>query len=72
MKLGQKISTTIPCSILDKMLMALEEVDLDLVPALLTTIIHVIMLYHLIFVVMVITEVGISLTPANFLYIAVL
>ena len=49
--------------------MALVEVDIGLIPDLLPPIIHFIMVDHLIFIVMVITEVVIGLTPANFLHI---
>ena len=42
------------------------EVDLCLGPALLSPIIQVMIVYHLVFIVMAITEVGIGLTPANF------
>ena len=52
--------------------MALVEVDLGLVPPLLLPIIQVIIVDHLVFIVMVITEVVIGLTPANFLHIIML
>ena len=45
--------------------MVLRELDLGIIPALLTPIIQVIMVYHLVLVV--ITEVYIGLSPANFL-----
>ena len=48
---------------LDKLLMALGEVDLGLVPALIPPIIQEIMVYHLVFIVMFITEGDIGLTP---------
>ena len=54
-EVGMKISTTLPCSMLEKQLMDLGEVDLGLGPALLPTTIQGIMVYHLIFIVMVIT-----------------
>ena len=47
-EVGMKISTTITCSMLEKVLMALVEVHLGLGPALIPPIIHVIMLDHLI------------------------
>ena len=50
-----KIPTTLLCSMLEKQLMDLGEVDLGLGPALLPTTIQGIMVYHLIFIVMVIT-----------------
>ena len=49
--------------------MASGEVDLGLRPALLPPIIQVIMSYHLIFIVVVITELGIGITPDNFMHI---
>ena len=66
MEVGMNISTTIPCSMQEKMLMALGEVDLGLGPALLPPIIKVIMVDHLVFIVMVIPEMEIGLTTANF------
>ena len=54
---------------LEKVLMVLGEVDLGLGPSLLPPIIQVIMVDHLVFIVMVITEVDIDITPANFTYI---
>ena len=54
---------------LEKVLIELEEVDLGIGPALLPPIIYVIMVDHLVFIVMVITEVDIGITPANFLHI---
>ena len=62
-------STTIPCSMLEKLLMELIEVYLDLGPSLLSTIIEVIMIDHLVLIVMAIAEVGIGLTPEYFLHI---
>ena len=52
-----------------KKLMVLVEVDLGIQPDLLHPIIQVIMVYHLVFIVMVITEVVIGLTPDNFIHI---
>ena len=49
--------------------MLLVEVDLGIGPDLLPPIIQVIMVDHIIFIVMAITELGIGLTPANFLHI---
>ena len=67
MELGPKRSTTCPCSMLEEVLMMLGEVDLGLGRDLLPPIIQGIMVDHLIFIVMVITEVGIGITPENFL-----
>ena len=47
---------------LDKLLMVLGEVALGLVPSLLPPVIQMVMVDHLIFIVMVITYVGIGLT----------
>ena len=49
--------------------MELLEVDLGLGPDLLHNIITVIMVDHLVFIVMLITEVDIGITPDNFLRI---
>ena len=68
-EVGLKISTTRPCSILDKVLMGLVEVDLGLGLSLITPIIQLIMLDHLVFIVMVIKKLGIVLTIAKFLHI---
>ena len=54
---------------LEKVFMVSVEVDLGLEPALLSPIIKVIVVYHLDFIVMVITEVVIGITSANFLHI---
>ena len=55
-----------------KLLMALVEVDIGLEPALLPPIIQVIMVDYLVFIDMVITELGIGLTQANFLHITMM
>ena len=69
MKVGLKISTTYPFSMFRKVLISLVGADLGLEPSLLPPIIHVIMVDHLIFILMVITEVDTEITPANFLHI---
>ena len=56
-ELGMKRSTTCPCSTLEKVLMALGEVDLGLGTALLPPIIQLIMVDHQVYIVTVITEV---------------
>ena len=66
---GLKRSTIITCSMLKKNLMAFGEIDLGLRQDLLPSIIKLIMVDHLIFLVWLITEVGIGLTPENFLHI---
>ena len=71
MEVGLNRSNTLPCSMLDNVLMELGEVDLGLVPAHLFLIIWVIMVDHLIFIVMAKIEVGIGLTPANFMHITI-
>ena len=63
MVLEMNKSNTIPCSMLEKVLMTLVEVYLGLVPDLLPPTIQVIMVDHLVFIVMLITEVGMGLTP---------
>ena len=68
MEVDLKISTTCPFSMLDNFLMSLVEVDPGLGPALLLPIIQVIMLYHMVFIVMVIKEVEIGITSDNFLH----
>ena len=68
MELVLKTSTNLPCSMSEKMLMKLREVDLGLRPALIFTIIQLIMVDDLIFIVMVITGVVIGITPDNFLH----
>ena len=47
MEVGLNRSTTCPCSMLEKVLMALREVELGIGPALLRTIIQAIMVDHL-------------------------
>ena len=69
MEVYTKKSPTCPYPMLDKVLMALGEVDLGLGPALFPPIIQAIMVDRLIFVVMVITEVDIGIPPAKFLHI---
>ena len=71
MEVGLKRSTTLPCSMLEKVFMALGEMDLGLGPALFPPIMKLIMVDHLVFIVRLITEVGIGLTPANFLHIII-
>ena len=68
MELGQQISTYSTCSMLEKVLMELEEVDLGIGPTLFPPIIQVIMVYHLVLIVMVITEVEIDITPETFMH----
>ena len=69
MELGPKKTTTSSYSMLEKVLIKLEEVNLCLIPALLPPIIQVIMVDYLVFIITMITEVGIGITPANFLHI---
>ena len=63
------ISATITYSILDQVLMVMGEVDIDLIPALLTLIIQVIFVDNQVFIVMVTIEADIGLIPANFIHI---
>ena len=53
-------------------MMVLGELHLGIGPELLPTITPVIMVDHIIFIVMVIKEVGIGLTTDNFLHITIL
>ena len=69
MGVGTKRSTTRTCSMLEKVLMELGEVDLSIVPDLLPSIIQFIMVDHLVFKVIVIIEVDIGIISANFLHI---
>ena len=55
MEVGPKIWTTCTCAMLDKLLKAMGEVDLNIGPDLLTPTIQVIMVDHLIFIVVLIT-----------------
>ena len=59
-------STTFPCSMLDKVLMELVELYMGIGPDLLPPTTQVIMVDHLFFVIMLITELDIGITPANF------
>ena len=52
--------------------MELGEVDISIIPDLLPPIIWVIVVDHMVFIVMVITEVDIGITQANFLHITML
>ena len=70
MEVGLKRSTACPCSILDKVLVALVEVDIGIGPSFIPPIIQVIMLDNLVFIVLVITEVDMGLATANFLHIS--
>ena len=69
MEVGLNRSTTLPCSIFEKVLMELGEVDLDLGPALLPTIIQVVVVDNLDLIFMEIIRVVIGTTPDNFLHI---
>ena len=69
MKVGLKRSSTCPFSMSDKVLIVLGEVYLGIRPALLPPIIQVIMVYQLVFIVMVITEVDMGIRPANCMHI---
>ena len=69
-EVGLKRSTTLTCPMFDKVLMKLGVVDLFLGSALLPPIIQVIVTDNQVFIVTVITEVDIGLTPANFMHIS--
>ena len=68
-ELGLKRPTTPICSMLEKVLIIMGEVDLCIIPALLPTMIWVVLVDHNIFIVMVMTEVDIGIIPDNFLHI---
>ena len=68
-KVGIKRSSTIPLTIMDKVLLVMVEVELGSRQALLPPIIQVILVDHWIFIVMFMTEVDIGLRPENFLHI---
>ena len=68
-EVGPNRSTTCTCSMFEKVLMALVEVDIGIIPALLPPIIQVIMVDHLIFIVIFITEFDIGITAFNCLHI---
>ena len=61
-------SSTLPFTILYKVLMVMGEVDICLRPPLILTIIQVILVDHWDFIVIVMTEVDIGLRPANFIH----
>ena len=71
-EVGLKISYNIPCSILEKVLMMMVEVDKILILALLHPIFQVILLYCQNFVVVVMTELDIGIRTVNFLQITML
>ena len=58
-----KISTASPCSMLEKVLMSMGEVNLGFRPALLPTKVQVILVDHQVSIFMVITEMDIGLNP---------
>ena len=68
MEVGLNISTNLPCSMLEKVLMEVGEMYLGIGPALLPPTIQTIMLNNLVFIGMVIIEVDIGITPENFLH----
>ena len=69
MEKGLKRSTTIPCSILEKVLMELGEVDIGIGATFPHPKIQLIMETYLVLIVMMITEVDIGLTLVNYIYI---
>ena len=69
--LGIKISATIHFIIMEKLLMVMREVYIGLRIAPLPPIIQVILVDSWVFIVMVLTEVNISLIPEIFLYITI-
>ena len=71
-ELGPKRPNTSIYSILEKVLIMLGKVYLELRPTLKPPIIQVIMVYHLVFIVTEIIEVEKGLTPANLLHITMM
>ena len=69
MEVDLQISINRPCSMLEKVLMTLVEVDLGLGPAVLRPVIQVIAVYHIFSLVLVIIKLDIRFLPANFLHI---
>ena len=67
-EVGLNRSSTLPFKMLYKVLMVMGEVYICLRPALIPTIIQVILVDHWIFIVMVVTEIDIGLRPANFIH----
>ena len=68
MELGFNKSATITFKMLEKVLMVMGEVDICLRPAIISSIIKVILVDHWVFMVMVMAEVNIGLIPKNFSY----
>ena len=68
-EVGLKISSIIHCSILDKSLMAMGEMDIGLRPSLLSLIIQVILVDHRVFILMLMKEMYIGLKPNKFIHI---
>ena len=69
MELGLKVSATFTFKITENELMMTEEVNISLRSDPLPPIIHVCLVYHLVFIVMVMTEVYIYFRPDDFLHI---
>ena len=67
-EVGLNRSSTLPFTMLYKVLMVMGEVYICLRPALIPTIIQVILVDHCIIIVMVVTEIDIGLRPANFIH----
>ena len=71
-EVGLNRSTNLPCSMLDKLLMLLREVDVDLGPALLPPIIQVIMVDNMIFYSYGYNRSGHRYHTSQFLYITMM
>ena len=69
LELGLKISVNLLFTMLENVLMMMGEVDIGLSPAVISPIIQVMLVYHWVFIVMVMAEVDICPIPANFIHI---
>ena len=68
-EVGMKRSVTLICSMLEKVLIVMLEVDIGLRPALLPPVIQVILVYHHVFIVMLMTEADKGFRPETLLHI---
>ena len=64
-----KISTTLPCSILEKLLTVIGKLGIGIRPDLIPPIIQVTLVYHQVFIVMVMDEVDIGIRTSNFIHV---
>ena len=71
LEVGLKIAYTLSCSMLEKVLMVMGEVDICFRPSLIPPIIQEILVDHQVFTVIVMAELEIGLRPSNFLHIII-